>query len=146
MSKVTMYNVLLTLICMKWVPRDPSTVVLATIFTQKSQKAQGPCIPQGIQAKQQNKSLENVCVTLHQCPALSDFLGLYFLTSSSGKTISGKKHDKMDFLSFNPNRVREWVEGKSFFLSHHEQIPVLSRKDLSHVLFFNYTEIYQQTS
>ena len=32
---------LLTLICIKWVPGDPSTIFLATIFTQKKPESSG---------------------------------------------------------------------------------------------------------
>ena len=38
-------NIALTLICIKCVPGDPSTIFLATIFTEKMPESSGPCIP-----------------------------------------------------------------------------------------------------
>ena len=34
-----------------------------------------------------------------------------FLSLCLGKTLLGKEHDQMEFLSFDPNRVGEWVSG-----------------------------------
>ena len=36
---------LLTLICIKWVPGDPSTIFWQPVLLKKCQKAQIPCVP-----------------------------------------------------------------------------------------------------